>query len=307
MKALVTGAAGFVGPHLVHHLTSQGDAVVALDRHNGPDLLDPDGWIDVVDSTAPDVIYHLAGWSDVGGSWQYPLETWRINTEGVISVLAAARKHKVDRVIVVSSADIYGIVRPSELPLLESTPVRPRSPYGASKEGAEAVARQFHQGWDLGVIIARPFNHIGPGQSTNFVAPAFADRIARSELVGSGTLLHGDLSPRRDFTDVRDVVRAYRLLATHGKVGETYNICSGADVGMQELLDRLLGESRVPIEVTTDPDLLRPVDLPVLRGSHDRLTRDTGWNPEITLEQTLRDVLEDARHRASSPPIGENS
>lgn len=273
-----------------------GDVAQGVDLGNGPDLLDPAGWLRLVGDTRPEVIYHLAGWSDVGRSWNEPVTTWRVNTEGVLAVLEAARAHDVGRVIVISSADVYGIVRPDQLPLTEDTPTEPRSPYGASKVGAETLARQYHRGWGLDIVIARPFNHIGPGQSPNFVAPAFAVRIAECELAGGGTVSHGDLSSRRDFTDVRDVVRAYRSLAENGRSGQTYNICSGVDVGMQELLDRLVHLAKVPIGSSVDPDLLRPVELPVLRGSHDRLTADTGWTRSIALEQTLSDVLADARN-----------
>lgn len=300
MKALVTGAAGFVGPHLLDHLREHGDEAIGTDLADGPDLMDPDGWHRLVGDIQPDAIYHLAGWSDVGASWDNPRTAWRINTEGVLTVLDAARAHDVGRVVIISSADIYGIVQPEQLPLTEDTPLQPRSPYGASKQGAEDLARQYHRGWGLDIVIARPFNHIGPGQSTQFVAPAFAARIADSELVGGGTVLHGDLSPRRDFTDVRDVVRAYRLLATSGTAGQTYNICSGTDVAMSELLDQLMAGARVPIEAAIDPALLRPVELPVLRGSHHRLSADTGWAPSIPLDQTLLDILADARQRASA-------
>ncbi len=289
------------------HLTEMGDTVDGLDMARavelrpdlglraGPDLLDPGAWLDFVGDLRPDVIYHLAGWSDVGRSWQDPRTAWRVNTEGVLSVLEAARSHDVSRVVIISSADVYGVVRPDQLPLTESTAAEPRSPYGASKVGAEILARQYHRGWGLDVVIARPFNHIGPGQTPNFVAPAFALRIAECEVAGGGTVTHGDLSSRRDFTDVRDVVRAYRMLAVGGRAGETYNICTGVDVGMQELLDRLVHMAHVPITSSVNPDLLRPVELPVLRGSHDRLTAHTGWMPAIALEQTLLDVLADAR------------
>lgn len=295
------------------HLTEMGDTVDGVDMARsvelrpdlgllvGPDLLDPGAWLDFVGDLRPDVVYHLAGWSDVGRSWQDPRTAWRVNTEGVLSVLDAARSHDVSRVVIISSADVYGVVRPDQLPLTESTAAEPRSPYGASKVGAETLARQYHRGWGLDVVIARPFNHIGPGQTPNFVAPAFALRIAECELAGGGTVTHGDLSSRRDFTDVRDVVRAYRMLAVGGRPGETYNICTGVDVGMQELLDRLVHMARVPITSSVNPDLLRPVELPVLRGSHDRLTAHTGWMPTIALEQTLLDVLADARRTVGAP------
>ncbi|MFW2382460.1 MAG: NAD-dependent epimerase/dehydratase family protein [Acidimicrobiales bacterium] len=295
MRAIVTGASGFVGPYLVEHLTSHGDDVVGVNSSTGPDLLDPDGWETLFAEVRPEVVYHLAGWADVGGSWQSPHEAFRVNAEGTMNVLLGARPIQGVRVILVSSADIYGTVTPNELPLTEDSPVKPRSPYGVSKEAAEAIARQFNRGFGVDTVIARPFNHIGPGQTPKFAAAAFAMRIAESELVGGGTVTHGDLSPRRDFLDVRDVVRAYRLLAEHGTSGTTYNICSGKDTQVTDVLQVLIDEANVPIRTMTDPDLIRPIELAVHRGSYDRLAAATGWKPEINLRETLADVLAHAR------------
>lgn len=300
VRALITGAGGFVGPHLVDHLQSCGDEVVPIDVDNGPDLRDRQGWADTVAGVAPDTIYHLAGWSDVGGSWTDPFATFEINVMGTVSLLEAARLAGTGRVVVVSSADVYGTVRPADLPITEDHPIRPRSPYGASKEATEAAALQYHRGHGLDVVIVRPFNHIGPGQSPRFAAPAFADQIAAAEAApGSGPvpLLHGDLSPERDLTDVRDVVRAYRLVAEAGEAGECYNVCSGRAVTMADVLDTLLGLSPAPIEPRTDPARLRPVEVPALRGSFDKLAEATGWRPTIDLDQTLGEVLDDARGR----------
>jgi GDP-4-dehydro-6-deoxy-D-mannose reductase len=299
MRALVTGAGGFVGPVLVQHLRERGDDVTGVDQHDGPDLLDPDGWIDLLCGIQPDAVYHLAGWSDVGGSWSQPVRTFRVNAEGTLHVLQAARRAGVGRVLVISSADVYGTCSPEEVPLTEDHPVDPRSPYGASKVAAEVLARRAWRGDGLEAVIARPFNHIGPGQSTSFVAPALAERIAAAELAGGGVVRHGDLSPRRDLTDVRDVVRAYRLLVEAGEPGATYNVCSGRDLAMAELLELLVRQARAPISTEVDPALLRPVDLPVLRGSYTRLHERTGWSPEIDVGRTVADVLDHARQRAS--------
>ncbi len=294
-----------MGPHLIRHLEEAGDEVVAVGHQNGPDLLDADGWRAKISAESPNVIYHLAGFSDVGASWKRPIEAFRLNAEGTLSILEAARHEHVDRVVVVSSADVYGIASPASLPLTESAPLQPRSPYGSSKQAAEAIAQQYHRGWGLDVIIVRPFNHIGPGQSANFFAPAIASKIAGAELAGEGVVTHGDLSPERDFTDVRDVVRAYRLIATAGRSGATYNVCTGKAVAMSTILDALTAASTVPI--TTEPDraLVRPVDLPVLRGSFDALHEDTGWEPTIPLTDTLMDVLADARERTTDPSTSE--
>lgn len=305
MRALVTGASGFVGTHLVEHLRNAGDEVIQCDRSMGPDV----HYLDIMDATAcvalvgevqPTVIYHLAGWADVGGSWKAPVEAFRTNAEGTMNVLAAATELGVDRVVAVSSADVYGAVAESSMPLTEDSPLRPVSPYAASKVAADYLGLQAWLGRQLPVLRVRAFNHLGPGQTDKFVAPALASRIARNERDGGDVLTIGNLSARRDFTDVRDVVRAYRLLAEHGEPGEVYNVCSGIDVAVQELADQLIAMARRPMRFETDPDLLRPVDVPVLRGDHTRLTKATGWEPEIPLDQTLRDLLDDWRERVAS-------
>lgn len=311
--ALVTGASGFVGPHLLDHLISQGDEVIGVDRRGpgpddrhrahlrqGPDLLDFDGWQQLLCDIKPEVIYHLAGWSDVGGSWQAGREVWRVNTEGTMSILMGARAAGAQRVVLISSADVYGQVPAAEMPIRDDRVPNPASPYGASKAAAEVLARQFITGFDFDVVIARPFNHIGPGQSPNFVVPAFAFRIAEAERQGGGEVRHGDLSARRDFTDVRDTVRAYRLLAQHGHCGQTYNICTGQQIQIADMLERLRALARVTVTTSVDPSLLRPVEVPLHQGSAQRLIDHTGWAPTIDLSQTLSDVLDDARARLAA-------
>lgn len=297
MKALVTGAGGFVGPHLVELLRAAGDEVTGLDLSCGPDLLDGPGWREALDAHAPDVVYHLAGWSDVRGSWNDPARTFQVNALGTLSVLEAAAAAKTDRVLLISSADLYGPVSPSDQPITEDRPPRPHSPYGASKQAAEALGLQYRRAHELGVVIVRPFNHVGPGQSERFVAPAFAAQVAAAERTGGGRVLHGDLSARRDMTDVRDVVRAYRLLAEHGVPGEIYNVCRGRAVPMSDVLAALVAHAEVEIDTAVDPARLRPVELPILEGSNAKVTAATGWEPEIPLEQSLSDVLNDARRR----------
>jgi GDP-4-dehydro-6-deoxy-D-mannose reductase len=205
----------------------------------------------------------------------------------------------VQRVLAVTSADIYGRVTEEELPLREDAPLRPVSPYAASKVAADYLALQSYLGHGLAVIRARPFNHIGPGQRSSFVAPALAERIARNELEGEEVVRVGNLSPRRDFTDVRDVVRAYRLLVLQGTPGEAYNVCRGEDVAIRDLAVRLVGLARKPMRLESDHDLQRPVDIPVLRGDPSKLRAATGWQPEIPLDQTLDDLLDEWRQRIS--------
>ena len=301
--ALVTGASGFVGRHLVAHLTEAGQTVVGVDRESdGVDITDADALSRLFAEVRPTAVYHLAGWADVGGSWAHPVEAFRVNAEGTLNVLLASAAVGVERVLAVSSADVYGIVTPDELPLTEDSPLRPASPYAASKVAADYLGLQAWLGRQLPVIRVRAFNHLGPGQTDKFVAPALASRIARAERDGGSVLTVGDLSARRDFTDVRDVVRAYRLLVERGEPGQVYNVCSGADLAVQDLADQLVGQARVPLRLEVDPDLLRPVELPVLRGSHDRLTAATGWEPEIPISRTLTDLLEDWRTRLTTEP-----
>ena len=294
----MTGASGFVGRHLVAHLEDCGDEVVQTDRSDGgPDLLDADGFAALVAEVRPDVVYHLAGQADVAASWLSPIETMRVNVEGTHNILEAARTFGVPKVLTVSSADIYGVVSPEELPIVESAPLRPVSPYAASKAAADLVALQAHLGHGQDVVRARAFNHLGPGQSESFVGAGFAARIVAGERSGDDRLRTGDLTPRRDFTDVRDIVGAYRLLGTEGRPGVAYNVCSGTSVSIGELAGLLLSLADASMRLVEDPDLLRPVELPELRGDASLLRQHTGWMPSISLEETLSDVLEDWRLR----------
>ena len=301
MRALITGGLGFVGRHLSDHLRAAGDDVVTLDRHSEPpvDITDPLAVADAIADARPDAVYHLAGWADVGGSWKDPLTVLRVNGEGTLNVLEACRAAEVSRVLAVASADVYGVVSEDELPLDELAPIRPTSPYAASKMAADALAQQAFLGHGLEVIRVRPFNHLGPGQSEQFVAPALAARIVRAERDEADFITVGNLSARRDFTDVRDIVRAYRRLVEDGVPGEVYNVCSGRDLSIQYLADHLVSLARRPIELRADPELMRPADLPVLRGNAAKLTAATGWSPEIPIEQTLADLLDDLRGRLS--------
>lgn len=288
MRAFVTGGHGFVGSWLVRHLQAAGDHVTA--PHAGEvDITDADAVAKALDAAAPDAVYHLAGFAHVGQSWERPGDVFRVNAEGTLNVLEAARPGKV-RTLVVSSAEVYGTVQPNDLPLTEDSPVRPVSPYAASKAAAEVLALQAWLGRGTPAMVVRPFNHTGPGQSPDFVVPAFAKRIRSA----TDVLKVGNLTPRRDITDVRDVVRAYRLLIERGEPGGVYNVCSGTDVAIEELVTRMVDIAglRGTLRIEVDPDLLRPADVPVLRGDPTRLANATGWKPEIPLDQTLNDVLD---------------
>ena len=290
MRALITGGKGFVGQWLAAHLKACNDDVAVIDIET--DVADGAALRRVMTEVAPDAVYHLAAMTHVGESWENPSQVLRVNVLGTAEVLAAARSlERSVRVLVVSSAEVYGVVTPEQLPLREDTPTKPASPYAASKLAAEAVALQAWRGFGQPVVVVRPFNHIGPGQSPNFFVPALAKRIVEARRSGARSLPVGNLTTRRDFTDVRDVVVAYRLLVERGVNGTVYNVCSGRDVAMSEVARELPELSGAALTLETDPSLLRPVDVPVLRGSAELLTSATGWEPRIPLATTLADVL----------------
>ena len=226
-------------------------------------------------------MYHLAALSHVGESWKSPAASFRVNAEGTLNILRTCTELGVERVIVVLSSEEYGRVDEADLPLTEESPMRPVTPYGAAKAAADLLALQAFLGDGLGAIRVRPFSHTGPGQSARFVVPALAARIARAERDEIEQIPVGSLDAVRDLTDVRDVVRAYRLVAEHGAPGEVYNVCSGTGVSVQEIADRLLARATRPIRLVTDPELVRPVEVPRLVGSNARLREATGWTPEI--------------------------
>lgn len=297
MRAFLTGAGGFVGGFLARHLEACGDEVAALAP--GVDVRDGDRVEAALAEAAPEVVYHLAALTHVGRSWAAPAETFSVNALGTLNLLEAARQLETPpSVVLVSSSEVYGSGDGS--PLGEDSPLVPVSPYAASKVAAEFLGVQAMVGRGLRVIRARPFNHVGPGQSDAFVVSALARRIAEAELAGGGVVRVGNLSPRRDFSDVRDVVRAYRLLAERGVAGEAYNVCGGRALAISELLDRLVRLARCPIEIVADPALARPVDVPVLVGDPTRLVGLTGWSPEHELDRTLADVLEHWRSAVTS-------
>jgi GDP-4-dehydro-6-deoxy-D-mannose reductase len=308
MNALVTGAGGFVGRHLKRALIEQGWNVCAA---GGPsdanaalrvDLSDEQTLRDVVERAKPDVVFHLAAQSFVPESIADPLRTYDVNILGTARLLRAVReyartKSARPRVLFASSAEVYGARAPSEMPLQESLAPRPANPYAASKAAAEAILLGEMHALGPDVVIARAFNHIGPGQSELFAVASFASGLARIAAGGDRILFVGNLDAQRDVLDVRDVVRAYIALASSGAAGEAYNVCRGSAISMRELLGRLVAIARVPVEVRADPDRMRPSDVPISFGSNARLRERTGWEPSISLEDSLRDIYGDARKR----------
>ena len=299
MRALVTGATGFVGCHLVAHLAAAGDDVIVSEA----EITDPGALEADFGGSRPDAVYHLAAQADVGASFADPATTLRINVEGTFNVLEAARRAGAGRVVFISSADVYGRVEPENLPVDEAAAMLPVTPYGASKAAAEMVCVQAGPGGGPEVVRARAFNHLGPGQSDRFVAAALASRVAANERTGSEEVRVGNLEARRDFTDVRDVVRAYRMLATGGAAGEAYNVCSGAACRIFELAEALIARARHPMHLVADGGLLRPVDVAEVRGDPSKLHGATGWRPEVPLEQTLDDLLDYWRCRIAESEL----
>ena len=297
MKAVVTGGHGFVGRHLAHHLAASGIDVVPLDVDGARslDVTDHDAVVRRITEESPDVVYHLAARSHVGESWTGGDALTRVNVDGTRAVVDACVAAGGPRVLVVGSSEQYGTVDADALPVDEHTPCRPVSPYGRSKVEAEAVALEAHRVHALPVVCTRAFNHTGPGQSPAFLVPGLAARIVAAERDGIDEITLGNGDPVRDFTDVRDVVRAYALLAARGVAGEVYNVCSGHGVRVGDIAERLVARATRPLRIVTATDLVRPVDVPVLVGDPTKLVAATGWQPEHTLDDTLDAVLDAAR------------
>ncbi len=292
MRTLITGSGGFVGRHLIEHLRTEGDDVVGVDVSSGVDVTDPGAVRGAVSDARPDVIYHLAALSHIGESFADPAEVLRVNAGGTLTVMRAAVDLGVERVLVVASADAYGV---HDGPIDEDTPLRPVTPYGASKAAADLLALQTWLGDGLATIRVRAFNHTGPGQPDRFVVPALARRIAKAESDGSTELRVGNLDAERDFLDVRDVVAAYRLLAVHGDSGAAYNVCSGVARTVRSIAERLVAMSNGDLELVIDPDLVRPVEVPRMVGNPGRLAATTSFAPRFSFDDTLRAVLDEAR------------
>ncbi len=302
-RALIFGAEGFVGGHLRQHLSECGDDIVGTclissaedDPLRPIDITDSDSVRELVHEIEPDVVYHLAAISFVPETMRDPSAAFAVNTLGAVHVFdALTRLRRPSRMIFVSTGEVYGLVRPHEVPVSEERPVDPRTPYAASKVATE-LALQGCAGvpgapeW----IVLRSFNHTGPGQGPSFVCSDFASQVAAIEAGRQEPVIRvGNLSAERDFTDVRDIVRAYRMVAEKGTAGAIYNVASERPISIQSVLDALLALSSAEIRVETDPDRMRPVDMPVMAGDASTLRRATGWQPEIPFDDTLRDLLE---------------
>ncbi|MEI7643850.1 MAG: GDP-mannose 4,6-dehydratase [Chloroflexales bacterium] len=308
MRALITGINGFVGSHLAEYLLQQGaceiwgvsrSSSIDLIRLRGQvtlvqaDLTDPESTARAIVAAQPDMIFHLAGQPFVPESFRDPAATMATNILGALHIFLALIAHRLPaRVLVVGTNEEYGKIQPEDLPINEHAPLRPTSPYGVSKVAQGMLGLQYHLSHGLDVVRVRPFTHIGPRQNERFVTAAFARQIARIERGLQPPVMQvGNLSACRDFTDVRDVVRAYALLMRHGVAGEVYNVGTGQAVMIRDMLDMLLAESATPIEVQLSADLMRPIDIPLVTCDARKLRACTGWSPTITISQTMRDVF----------------
>lgn len=299
MKALITGSEGFVGKYLRAELEGHGYQVVGADIVEGPgtrkiDLLDAEAVVQLVRQEQPDTVFHLAAQADVGRSWREPRLTMELNVIAATNVLEAVREVAPGniRTLMVGSSDQYGALGANGALVGEDLPLSPATPYAISKRAQEDLAFLYARSRGMWVCATRSFNHGGAGQRTGFMIPDFASGIARVERGLQEELLVGNLSSKRDFTHVRDVVRAYRFVVEKGTSGEAYNVGSGMAYSAQEVLDRLCAMATCPIPVRQDPARMRPSDTPVICCDHSKLTHDTGWEPTLSLDTILNETLE---------------
>lgn len=321
MKVLITGIAGFVGGHLVNHLHAQNTYEIYGTVYGKPeerlseavrqvlagvwplDIVNPPAIKEIVADCQPDLIFHLAAQSHVPTAFKDPWGTLETNIRGTLNLLEAVMSlHLMDtRIVNVISANIYGVVKPEDLPLTENQNFNPGDPYAVSKIAQDMLGQQYAHAHGLQVMQARAFNHTGPGQTTLFVIPNFAMQIAEIEQGLTPPVLSvGNLKAERDYLDVRDVVKAYETIGLKGTAGEAYNVCSGEAHSIERFVEILLDMATVDIKVEVDEARLRPLDLPRLAGDNTKLRETTGWKPTISIEQMLRDVLDDCRQRVSA-------
>jgi GDP-4-dehydro-6-deoxy-D-mannose reductase len=318
MKVLVTGVAGFVGGHLLDFLRAEHPevGVVGIDRHPGSrsgalgievvrcDMADAPAVEQALDRLAPDRIVHLAAQASPQKSWSDPAGTIKTNVLGLLHLLEwVRRRSRWTRLLAVGSAEEYGRVTPADLPIREATPLRPLSPYAVSKVAQGYLALQYALSHGVHVVRTRTFHHTGPRRRDDYAEGSFARQLAEIEAGHrQPALAVGNLDVIRDFTDVRDVVRAYWALLDSGEAGEVYNVCSGRGVRLRDLLQALIDHAGLSIDVRPDPARLRPVDVPELVGDPGRVRAATGWTPAIPLETTLRDLLDHWRERVRAAP-----
>lgn len=306
MKALVIGGGGFVGPYLVRHLTDDLGYEVTVTKTvketltmdnatvRNLDILDMEQIRTLLEEEKADYLFHLAAQSSVAYSWKNPTLTVDVNIKGCINLLEAIRLvDKKPRVLLIGSGEEYGHIKKDECPIIEDNVVRPGNIYAATKSCQNMLGRIYSDAYNLDIMMVRAFNHIGPNQTPMFVVADFCKQVADIEKGKQEPVINvGNLSAKRDFTDVRDVVKAYAKLVAGGKRGETYNVGTGHAVAIQDILNKIISMSDKDIEVKVDPGKLRPVDVPIIEPDISKIKREVGWEPLIPLEQTLRGTLE---------------
>lgn len=306
MKSLIVGGAGFVGFYLTAHLLEKGEeaAITKLPGETPQtdmaaaydlDILNKGEIVDLLSRLRPDRIYHLAALASVALCWKNPSAAIDVNIKGAVNLLDAVREIPgySPRILVIGSGEEYGHVRPEDIPIDEDTPVRPGNIYAATKAAQGLMCGIYARAYGMDIMTVRAFNHIGPEQAPIYVAADFCRQVVRIEKgLQAPVMKVGNLSARRDFSDVRDVVRAYRLLMEYGRAQEIYNVGSGKAISIEELLQMILEISDASINVEVDPARLRPVDVPVIEADITKISRDTGWKPEIPLRETISRTLE---------------
>ena len=297
MKALITGSEGFVGKYLRAELEAHRYDVTGLDLVPGEktvavNLLEPEKVEALLKELYPEVIFHLAGQANVGLSWKKPAKTMEINVIAAVNLMEAARKHCPEcAIVLVGSSDEYGNLKEKGQLVSEETPVQPMTPYAISKIAQEQMGKAYVKAYGMKICMTRSFNHGGAGQKPGFMIPDFCQGIVKVERGEADAVSVGNLTSKRDFTHVKDIVRAYRLIAEKGRPGEVYNVGSGVTYSAGEVLDRLIGMAKVPVPVKQDPARMRPSDTPVICCDHGKITADTGWEAEMSLDDILRETL----------------